>query len=210
MLARSTFRHSSTLFVALIILSSCALSAEEIDPAALRVLAISRETEESFAVISKVTVAFEGMQKQSFIGGEFHSGHNHRIEDPNYRAIADCNSQTGYRVDVATMKLIEGKEAAIGVCGIGRRDGLTSLRLLDSVEYEYGKAYRVEAVDNQFRRTYDVLANGAIVRNVWQTNTPAANTVYQSEVVEYCDNRLPESFFTKASIDETVLQKACR
>ena len=209
-MARSTLRQSSTLFVALASFFSCALAAEEIDPAALSVLAVSRETQASFAVISKVTVAFEGMQKQTFVGAEFHSSHNHRIEDANYRAIIDCNSQTGHRLDVATKKLVEGREAATGVCGIGHREGLTSLRLLDSVEYEYGKAYRVEAIDDQFRRTYDVMPNGAIVRNVWQTNTPAAEAVYISEVIEYCEKPLPSVIFTKASINESFLQDACR
>jgi hypothetical protein len=205
----SSFRHTSKVFAALVCLSACDVSAEQIDPKALHVLELSRETQASFAVISEVTVAFEGMQKQSFVGGEFHSGDNHRIEDPNHRSIANCKLQTGYRLEVATMKLLEGQQAAIGVCGIGHRDGLTSLRLLDVVEYKYGKAQRVEAVDSEFRRTYDVLPNGAIVRNIWQTNTPTASAVYQSEVVAYCEKALPESFFTKTSIEKKVLPDVC-
>jgi hypothetical protein len=209
MVAPSNLLRSSILFGALAFLSACAISAEEIDPEALRVLEMSRKTQASFSVISEVTVAFEGMQKQTFTGGEFHSGHYHRIEDPNYRAIADCKSQTGYRLDVATKKLVEGKEAAIGVCGIGHREGLTSLRLLDAVDYKFGKAYRVEAVDNQFRRTYDVMPNGAIVRNVWQTNATTASTVYKSEVIQYCEKDLPKLFFSEALITEKLLLDAC-
>ena len=190
-------------------LISCANAFPEGDERATKVIDLTRETRANFVIVSDVSVAFEGMKPQNFVGVEFHSGVNHRIEDAYTRVVANCETQTGFRLLIPVTKRTEGKEAAVGVCGIGKRDNVQSTNWLGFISYKFGKAERVQVVDREFVRTYDVMPDGAIIRNVWRERDGKKKVAYSAVATTYCQQAIPRAVFTKASIEKSYLDSAC-
>ena len=160
-------------------------------------------------VVSDVSVAFGEMKPQKFVGVEFHSGVNHRIEDAYTRVVANCETQSGFRLLIPATKRTEGKEAAVGVCGIGERDDVQSTKWLGVISYKFGNAERVQVVDREFVRTYDVMPDGAIIKNIWRERNGMKKVAYSAVATTYCQQAIPRAVFTQASIEKSYLDSAC-
>jgi hypothetical protein len=191
------------------VLSSCAFAAPNVDQRAEKIIALTRKTQSNFVVISDVFVAIDDMEPQKFVGGEFHSGVHHRIEDPNNRVVANCSTLEGHQLWIPQSKRNHGSDIATGACGIAPTDGAESIKFLGKIVYKFGKADRVQVTIQGYKRTYDVLENGAIVRNIWQKQSAGGPVVYKSAVKTYCTNAMPSSVFTAASLDAKYLNSAC-
>jgi hypothetical protein len=180
-----------------------------IDRRVMKVVKLTRETRENFIVISDVYANFENLGSQNFVGGEFHSGVFHRIEDQNNRVVANCQSRTGFQLWIPNAKISTGPDIADGACGIGYFSEDAAAEYLGHVKSKFGRATRVRITFNGFVRTYDVLANGAIMRNTWRRNDASKTIVYKSEVRKFCAKALPESAFGRGSLKQSFLQGAC-
>lgn len=197
---------ASFLVLALMI---CAGATSEGDEGAMAAIARTRDTRADFVVVSDVRVAFEELQPMAFVGAEFHSGPYHRLEDPNFRVVADCHLRAGHHLTIASNTIDSGPEIAYRLCGIGSFPPSAKVSLLGTVVTKFGDASRVEVDEAEYNRTYDVLESGAIVRNVWRSKASEGRIVYEAVATSYCETQLRESAFTQASLSERFLPSAC-
>lgn len=176
---------------------------------AIAAITRTRDTRADFIVVSDVRVAFEDMQPVEFVGAEFHSGPYHRLEDPNFRVVADCHLRDGHMLTVASNNITSGPYVADRLCGIGPFPPSAKIRFLGKVPTQFGDASRVEVDVPEYIRAYDVLESGAIVRNVWRSKASDGLIVYQSVATSYCASPLPASAFTEASLARIFLTSEC-
>jgi hypothetical protein len=179
------------------------------DTRAAQIVESTRTTQSNFVVISEIFVDIENISPKNFVGGEFHSGALHRMEDANNRVVADCSKREGHQLWLPKMQRNDGVEVAIGACGIGPTTATAALKYVGRVTYKFGIADRVQIADNGFVRTYDVLSNGAIVRNIWIMQRDPQRVIYKSNVISYCAKAMPPSSFDRSSLYESYLAKAC-
>jgi hypothetical protein len=191
-------------------LSNCAATSPDPDQPAMKVIERTRDTRANYAVVSDVFVAFDGIKPQKFRGGEFHRGGFHRVEELFSRAVADCDKRNGHQLILSLGEIESGSQVADASCGIGPFSETAKVVYLGSIEYGFGTADRVQVDDVDFKRTYDVMPDGAIVRNIWRQKSRADSLVYQSKAKLYCGKALPALGFTKSSLDESFLSKACK
>ena len=170
---------------------------------------LSRETRANFVVVSVVRIDFEGMEPATFDGAEFHSGPYHRLEDANFRGVADCHSSEAFVLTIASGEIRTGPEAAAALCGVGPFPPSADVTFLGTITTEFGDASRVEVNKPEFIQTYDILENGAIVRNVMRSKASDGRIVYESVAKAYCKSALPVSAFSKASLSTRLLPSAC-
>lgn len=187
--------------------SSAAIAS--IDRRAMKVVTLTRETSANFTVISDVYEDFGSSEPQKFVGGEFHAGALHRIEDSNNRVVANCQSRVGFQLSIPEAKINTGPEIANAACGIGYFSEDAAVEYLGHVKTKFGRATRVRITFDGFVRTYDVLPNGAILRNTWRRNDASKTVVYKSEVRTFCAQALPESAFGRGSLKQSFLKGAC-
>jgi hypothetical protein len=193
---------------AVLAIANCAPT-PRIDQRAAQIINATRATRANFVVISNVSIDFENIAPQKFAGGEFHSGTQHRVEDANNRVVADCSKLDGHQLWLPSMTRNSSTEIATGACGIGPFSEEASIRYMGKIAYRFAKADRIQIKDNGVVRTYDVLSNGAIVRNIWREQAGSKKTIYKSEVESYCDRAMPPSAFIETSLDVSYLTNAC-
>lgn len=198
----------SASFLGLALMVSIAATSDG-NEEAVAAIARTRDTRADFIVVSDVRVAFEDMAPMEFVGAEFHSGPFHRLEDPNFRVVADCKSRIGYHLTVAENRITSGPDVADSQCGIAPFPAGAKIRFLGRIATKFGEASRIEVDEPVYNRSYDVLESGAIVRNVWRSKAPEGLIVYQSVATAYCAVPLPESAFTRESLAQTFLTSEC-
>jgi hypothetical protein len=186
-----------------------AVAQAKMDARALEVIDKSRVTRASYFVISTVEVNFKEFAPDRFIGGEFHSGIWHRIEDKNARVVANCETRLGYRLMIASLTMTKGADAAVGVCGVGERDNVEEVRWLGIIRGKFGAAERVRIIDREYIRTYDILPDGAIVKNIWQERGRLKKFAYRSVALYYCKASLQTNYFTESSLLFSQLDRRC-
>lgn len=169
----------------------------------------TRETRSNFIVISEALVAFEGMKPRVLVSGEFHSGVHHRMEDPDNRVVANCETREGHQFFKPDLSMNSGPEIAGGACGIGPYSADATVAFMGEIETKFGTASRVQITDAKFQRTYDVMPNGAIVRNEWRLQGADGAVAFKAEAKHYCKKRLPKSAFAKASLGNSFLRGSC-
>lgn len=198
----------SASFLGLALMVSIAATSDG-NEEAIAAIARTRDTRADFIVVSDVRVAFEDMAPMEFVGAEFHSGPFHRLEDPNFRVVADCQLRKGHHLTVAANQITSGSDVADRLCGIGPFPVGAKIKFLGKIATKFGAASRIEVDEPVYNRSYEVLESGAIVRNVWRSKAPEDLIVYQSVASAYCAVPLPESAFTKESLAQTFLTLEC-
>ncbi len=152
------------------------------DPRVQSVIDRTRQTHVVYANYIWGTTAWTGVAPSDEWSAEFHSGDLHRVENPRIRAVADCKAMTGAYLDIATGKITRDAAVARVSCGISTNAPFKSSRYDGSVQSPFGPAERFTVSDGQQRRTYDVTADGAIVRSYFILEATGEMTIDQRSV----------------------------
>ena len=136
---------------------------------------------------------------------EFHTGDLHRVETPRDRIVADCRAQTGAYLSIASGEIVEGPKVAAAACGINTNFPFKSVELLPDIRTKFGIAQRVQVIDNENIREYDVLQNGALVRTAYTENRPGGSLLIVTEAVLLEDTVPDNAMFTRAALTKSYL-----
>ncbi|HYD24173.1 MAG TPA: hypothetical protein VEB68_05195 [Croceibacterium sp.] len=101
---------------------------------------------------------------------EFHSGSLHRVETPRDRLIADCENMTGVALSLETGEKVSGPQVAGAACGINTNTPILSARVIGRVDRAGSVSDRIEVVDRDNVRIYDVTEDGVIVRATYASS----------------------------------------
>src|SRR5688500_15961943 len=153
--------------VVLIFQAAPACSQNDMDPKALAAVERSRTTDASYSLFLWNRVPAAHDQYDEEWSAEFHSGAMHRVEGPRNRIVANCETIEGTQLDLQTGKIDHDLRIAMGVCGVNANVDILSLEYLGPVNGPNGPAERVKLVDERHVRTYDIAANGALVRTTY-------------------------------------------
>jgi hypothetical protein len=134
-----------------------------VDAEVASVIALTRETQSIYSAYFWNKITPDGIAPIEEWSAEFHSGHQHRVETPRDRIIADCKAMTGVHLNVETGEIIEGAKVAKVACGINANPKILSTRKYTNMMTRYGEAFRIEINDSEFRRTYDVSKEGILM-----------------------------------------------
>jgi hypothetical protein len=139
----------------------------QLDGQALQVVERTKAVNTTYATYVWNRISLPGQPVIEEWAAEFHSGSRHRVETPRDRAIADCKAMTGTMISLITDKTTTGREVAAALCGIDTNNPFRSARLVGTVDGDLGTADRVELIDADNVRTYDITRDGIIVRTIY-------------------------------------------
>ena len=136
---------------------------------------------------------------------EFHKGDLHRVETPRDRIVADCRTRTGFYLSVESGEIIEGPKVAAAACGINTNFAFKSIQLLRDVRTKFGMAQRVQVVDNENVRQYDVLQNGALVRTRYTENRRGGSLLIVTEALRLNNTVPDDAMFSMGTLTKSYL-----
>lgn len=196
------------------ILIACALACQ----AALQPPADHDDTQKALAVLertktTKATYALYSWNKITPVdqppseewSAEFNDGPSHRVETPRDRLIANCVEMSGSYYSLTSGKTVSGPAVAGAACGINTDKPMISIRYIGHVADPDGDAERVEVVDADNIRTYDVTSDGILVRTIYALNTPAKPIVLDVESAAVLRSLPQEGIFEPASLSSSVV-----
>jgi hypothetical protein len=123
-------KNRVAIYAALFVISSPILAKTTIDTEVAGIIALTRETQSTYAAYFWNKITREGEEPIGEWSAEFHSGHMHRVETPRERIIADCKTMTGTYLSVETGERIRGTKVANAACGINTNQLIISGRKL--------------------------------------------------------------------------------
>lgn len=197
-------------------LLACALlaappaSAQNDNDRVLAVLERTKTTQATYANYIWNRVARLGEETVEEWSAEFHSGDLHRVETPRNRMIADCRALTGVAIDLETGERIEDAAVARVACGINTNRIFRSALWEREVETRFGRADRVQVVDDEFVRTYDVSSDGILLATTFAENQPDGEIVLAAVTVAV-ERRLPAAdMFDEESLSRSYVPEQYR
>ena len=101
---------------------------------------------------------------------EFNDGVHHRIENPHLRVVSDCQAMAGVFVLPELNERKTGAQVAQESCGIATGVIYTDATYLGVVHTTWGGADRIQLVEKDNVRVYDVTKDGVIVGETWRRN----------------------------------------
>ena len=136
---------------------------------------------------------------------EYNSGKFHRVEVPHARLIADCAARTGTFYSVSDANSFSGPGVAKSACGIDTNPAILSARLISHSKGKFGPVDRIEIVDADEVRTYDVTTEGIIVgETIVERSTPRELALEEHSVV--VEHKLPAGdIFSPASLAKSIV-----
>lgn len=184
-------------------LSACSAPSE--DPRVAEVVARTRTTKATYALYSWNRITKPGEAPVGEWSAEFHAGVLHRVETPRDRLVADCAAGKGWRLSVASGEVEEGPQYARSACGIDANFDVRSSAWVAHVATPFGRADRVRFTDRTYIRTYDISADGVILKSSYLANRADRAPVIVSEAVAV-SKELPEAqIFDPASLRRSVV-----
>ncbi|WP_454885113.1 hypothetical protein [Sphingomonas oryzagri] len=136
---------------------------------------------------------------------EFNDGPLHRVETPRDRVIANCVERSGFYYSPTTGKTFSGPSVAGSACGINTDKQMISIRYVGRVVDPSGAADRVEVVDEDNIRTYDVTSDGILIRTVYALNSATKPIVLDVETVAVVRTLPQQDIFEAASLSLSVV-----
>jgi hypothetical protein len=136
---------------------------------------------------------------------EFNDGSLHRVETPRDRVIANCVERTGSYYSPTTGKTFSGPAVAGSACGINTDKQMLSIRYIGRVIDPSGAADRVEVVDTDNIRTYDVTSDGILIRTVYALNSATRPIVLDVETAAIVRTLPQQDIFEAASLSLSVV-----
>lgn len=134
-----------------------------VEPEVAKIIASTRENAGIYAIYMWNEVTPKGKKPFAEWSAEFHSGHLHRVENPNIRIIADCKALTGTYLNVESGERFDDPSVAKAACGINANPEISSARKLQKKETPFGDAVEIEIIDKSERRTYEVSEDGILL-----------------------------------------------
>ncbi len=124
---------------------------------------LTRETRETYSLVTWNRVTRRDGTVTEEWSAEFHDGIHHRVETPRDRIVADCATMTGTYVQMGSAKMITGATVARAACGIQANSVIQSARVAGKRKTRFGPTTHLVVVDADNIRTYDVDANGVLL-----------------------------------------------
>jgi hypothetical protein len=176
-----------------------------IDPEVAKLIELTRKTDTTYALYMWNVISTTGKAPVEEWSAEFHLGHLHRVETPNFRVVADCKAMTGSFINVETGESGEGPKVAKSACGIDANQKILKARLLEEKITKFGVAKSIEIINDSERRTYDIsdqgILLGATIRNI---DVPESLNLVNAAM--HVDPALPEqNIFSTASLSRSVV-----
>lgn len=168
----------------------------------------SKRTQQTYALYDWEKVSRPGQPVAEHWSAEFNQGPQHRVETPEVRAVANCETGAGSSLLVALGRTESSPDMARTACGISTRAPFTDETWLGEVETPFGKADRIQLTDAQLIRTYDVTRDGVIVRTVFQALGPGRPEVLSSHAVAVLPEVPAGNLFDDASLQKSFVPEA--
>lgn len=139
---------------------------------------------------------------------EFNQGAVHRVETPEVRVVANCETGAGVVLLVPLGRRDAEPDVGKVACGISTRADLLDGKWLGEVDTAFGKADRIQLTDAELIRTYDVTKAGVIVRTEFHARGPGEPEVVASHAVAVLPELPPGALFDDASLDQSFVSDA--
>jgi hypothetical protein len=190
--------------------SACAQESGQ-DPRARSVYENSRDTRATYANYGWNWVrSTDPASSQSGWSAEFHKGGLHRVETPDMRVVADCETGIGTGFFVHESRTETGPQFALAACGINANPDIVELQWIDRVESRFGPLDRIRLVDDSFDRTYAVNEAGVLVATEMFSNQPDSGECVQNEAIAIEDELPEEDIFSPQSLKRSVVPEKYR
>jgi hypothetical protein len=172
---------------------------------AIAILNRTKTTQATYALYSWNQITPPGKPSFEEWSAEFNDGPLHRVETPRDRVIANCIERSGSYYSVTTGKTFSGPAVAGSACGINTDKPIISIRYIGRVVDSSGAADRVEVVDADNIRTYDVTSDGILVRTVYALNSSTKSVVLDVETAAVIRALPQQNMFDPASLSVSVI-----
>lgn len=169
------------------------------------VIARSKLTQATYALYFRNRMQHPGEELVQEWSAEFNSGSLHRVETPRDRVVADCKAQTGTWLSLVTGKIVTGPDVAGEACGINTNRQFIAMESLGRVNTQFGAADRIRLTDWEHIRTYDISADGLILRTIFEQNDSQRVTVLDVETVDLEHSLPSQNMFDEASLQTSFV-----
>lgn len=198
---------SRHLFLVLLAISAAASAASysPVEQKAGEVIQRTKTTRATYAVYNWNRIEIPGHPSTEEWSAEFHSGSLHRVETPRDRVVADCQSGTGSALSLMTGQIKSGPEVALYACGINTAKPIVSARWVGKISTHFGSADRIEIVDRDNIRTYDVSDQGVILDTEYRANNALRPVVLEDYAVAVQPMLPDTNMFDEASLGKSFV-----
>jgi hypothetical protein len=196
---------SGVLAAAALTMQAGAVQAYEVDAQTQAVIDRSKTTQQTYALYEWERVIRPGGPPAENWSAEFNRGPLHRVETPEVRAVANCETGAGTQLMVSLDRKDSSDEMAKVACGISTRAALLDGRWLGEVDTPFGKADRIQLTDAQLIRSYDVTKTGVIVRSEFHARGPGEPLVLASHAVAVLPDVPTGNLFDDASLEQSFV-----
>lgn len=198
----------AVLLAGLLAAQAGAAQAFQMDARAQAVIDRSKGTRETYALYDWETVSRPGQPVAQHWSAEFNEGALHRVETPEVRAVANCETGAGSSLLVALDRRDSAPDMARTACGISTKTALVDQKWLGEVDTPFGRADRIQLTDAQLIRTYDVTKQGVIVRSEFHLRGPGEPEVLSSRAVAVLPELPAGGLFDDASLEQSFVPDA--
>jgi hypothetical protein len=197
-------------YLAAALLSALAGAAQAyaVDAQAQAVIDRSKAARQTYALYEWTRISRPGEQPVEQWSAEFNHGGRHRVEIPQIRVIADCDTGAGVVFTVPLQRREPSPDTAKVACGISTEAELLAGKWLGEVDTPFGVADRIQLTDAQLVRTYDVIKSGVIVHTEFHARGPGEPEVLSSRAVAVLPELPAGDLFSDASLDRSFVPEA--
>jgi hypothetical protein len=175
------------------------------DERALAVLERTKTTRATYALYGWNWIQDRDGSLREGWSAEFNSGTRHRVETPEVRVVADCDTQTGTALNVTTGERFSGRQVAQAACGISTARPIFEVTWLGAGPSRFGPVDRLHIADEADERFYVVDPDGILVgAEIYGVTEPWCLRMEALAV----ERRLPEGdIFSEQSLDRSVVPR---
>jgi hypothetical protein len=185
-----------------------AAQAYEVDPRVQAVIDRSKAARQTYALYVWGRTTHPGAPPVEQWSAELNQGAFHRVETPQVRVVANCETGAGVVFMIATATREASPDTGKTACGISTRAALLDGAWLGEVDTPFGKADRIQLTDAELVRTYDVTKAGVIVRTEFHARGPGEPEVVSSHAVAVLPEIPAGAVFDDALLEQSFVPAA--
>lgn len=207
-----TKAHALISLAASLIAGCCSASASAgaRPEAAYEIANLTKTTTATYSLYLWNRISEPGEPIREEWSAEFHKGDFHRVETPRHRIIANCAARTGTYIALDTGRKVEGVVVAAAACGINSNANIQKLSLLGDFKTAFGNAKRIQIIDDQHIREYDISPQGALLRTTYAENRPKGQLLIVAEAKRY-ELTVPDNdMFSVESLERSYLPTSAK
>lgn len=179
--------------------------AQEADPRVTAIIESTRNTVATYALYSWSRMTPPDGKAVEEWAAEFHSGNRHRVETPRDRIVADCSTGEGTHFNVVIGQTQTAPWIAQAACGINANKVIEDSRIIGSGDGRFGPTMRIEVIDADAVRTYDVRADGVLVAATISDKPPTSTARLTSAAVLVAEELPTDDIFSVGSLNNSVV-----